>query len=307
MKKVLVTGGAGFIGSHLCERLISQGNFVYCLDNLSTGFKNNISHLENHKNFQFIYHDVINPLNMLVDEIYNLASPASPEKYQHDPVYTLKTNVIGAINVLELAHKNKCKILQASTSEIYGDPLEHPQRETYRGNVETTSIRSCYDESKRCAETAFFDFHRNYGVDIRVIRIFNCYGPRMDRFDGRVVSNFINQAIRCDDITIYGDGAQTRSFQYIDDLIDGMMMVMSGDYDKPINVGNPEEFTVLDLAKMIIDKTNSKSNIIFQSLPQDDPKMRKPDISLINTLYGWYPKIPLIEGITRTIGYFSKL
>lgn len=309
MKKILVTGGAGFVGSHLCERLLSdKNNFIYCVDNLSTGFKSNIQKLLNNNNFQFIIHDVIEPINLLVDEVYNLACPASPPQYQKNPIFTLKTSVIGSLNLLELANKNKAKILLSSTSEVYGDPSEHPQKETYWGNVNPIGIRSCYDEGKRCAETLFFDYYRNFGVDIRVVRIFNTYGPQMNKFDGRVVSNFINQILNNQDITIYGDGSQSRSFQYIDDLIDGLIMVMEGDDTGPFNIGNPNEFTMIELANVILSKIpGSKSKIKFLKLPEDDPKIRKPDINKITNKYGWNPKFQLNEGLDKTIDYFKCL
>lgn len=306
--KILVTGGSGFVGSHLCESLLNDGHFVYCVDNLSTGFKSNIKHLENNTNFEFIHHDVIEPLNLLVDQIYSLASPASPPQYQKNPVYTTKTNVLGSINMLELALKNKARILLSSTSEIYGDPEVHPQSEKYNGNVNPCSIRSCYDESKRCAETLFFDYHRNYGVDIRVIRIFNCYGPKLNQSDGRVISNFIKQALKNEPITIYGQGRQTRSFQFIDDLIVGMKLMMNNEksFTGPVNLGNPNEFTIYDLAQSIIKLTNSNSKIVYMDLPQDDPKQRKPDISLAKKKLNWEPKINLEEGLAKTIEYFKK-
>lgn len=305
MKKVLVTGGAGFIGSHLCEFLINN-NFVYCLDNLSTGNKHNIKHLENNNNFQFIHHDIIDPINLLVDEIYNFGCPASPVQYQKNPVYTLKTNMLGTLNVLDLAQKNKAKIIQASTSEVYGDPLIHPQPETYFGNVNPCGIRSCYDEGKRVAETLIYDFHRNFNVNVRVIRIFNTYGERMDKFDGRVISNFINQALNNEDITIFGKGEQTRSFQYVSDLISGIDLVMSGDSNEPFNIGNPEEYTIIQLAEKIISMTNSKSKISFSPLPQDDPTKRKPDITKMIKKFNWKPKVNLEVGLNRTIHYFLK-
>jgi UDP-glucuronate decarboxylase len=309
MNRILVAGGAGFVGSHLCERLLkTQDNIVYCVDNLSTGSKRNVSHLLDNPNFNFIFHDTTDPITLLVDQIYNLASPASPPQYQKNPIFTLKTNFLGSMNLLELAHKNKARILQASTSEVYGDPLEHPQKESYWGNVNPIGIRSCYDEGKRCAETLFFDYHRNFGVDIRVIRIFNTYGPRMDRFDGRVVSNFINQILNNNDITIYGDGNQTRSFQYVDDLIDGMMLVMNGCDTGPFNIGNPVEFNMIQLATLVKEKIPySTSKIVFENLPKDDPKMRKPNISLMNDKYSWTPKVSIGEGLDKTIDYFKGL
>lgn len=308
MKKILVAGGAGFVGSHLCNDLcMDENNFVYCVDNLSTGYTSNITSVSKNNNFHFIHHDIIQPINLLVDEIYNLASPASPPQYQKNPVFTMKTNVIGSMNLLELAHNVKAKILQASTSEIYGDPEVHPQVESYNGNVSPIGPRSCYDEGKRAAETLFFDYHRSFGVDIRVIRIFNTYGPQMDEFDGRVVSNFINQALRNENITIYGDGMQTRSFQYISDLIRGMKCVMSGDFTGPVNIGNPDEYTMLELAERIIYYSNSKSNLIYKDLPVDDPKRRKPDIRLAKNLYNWEPNIKLDDGLRITVGYFKDM
>ena len=306
MKKVLVTGGAGFIGSHLCESLL-ENNFVYCLDNLSTGNRCNIRHLEHRENFQFIHHDIIDPINLLVDEIYNFGCPASPIQYQKNPVYTLKTNMLGTLNMLDLAHKNKAKIIQASTSEVYGDPLIHPQPESYFGNVNPCGIRSCYDEGKRVAETLIYDFHRNFNVNVRVIRIFNTYGERMDKFDGRVISNFINQAINNEDITVFGKGEQTRSFQYVSDLITGIHLVMSGDINQPFNVGNPEEYKIIELAEKIINLTNSNSNIVFSSLPQDDPTKRKPDITKMKQTFNWTPVVNLETGLNKTIKYFLEM
>ena len=307
LKKILVTGGCGFIGSHFCKKLLEdKNNFVYCVDNLSTGYTKNIEDIKFNKNFEYIHHDIINPLTLLVDEIYNFASPASPPQYQKNPIFTMKTNFIGAMNMLDLALQNKAKIFQASTSEIYGDPLQHPQQETYFGNVNTIGNRSCYDEGKRAAETLFFDYHRIHKVDIRLIRIFNCYGPNMDKHDGRVVSNMINQAINNEDLTIYGDGSQTRSFQYIDDLITAISLVMNSTYIGPINIGNPNEFTIKQLAEKIIYLTKSKSKIVFKNLPQDDPKQRKPDITLAKNLYNWEPKIQLDEGLEKTINYFKN-
>jgi UDP-glucuronate decarboxylase len=306
--KVLVTGGAGFIGSHLCETLLMEGHFVYCFDNLCTGFKENVEHLQKNKNFQFVYGDVNDPFNFLVDEIYHLASPASPIQYQKNPVFTLKTNVIGSINALELAQKSRSKVFLASTSEVYGDPTEHPQKESYRGNVDTTGPRSCYDESKRCAETLFFDYHRNYNVDIRISRIFNTYGPKLNGGDGRVISNFICQALKNEPITVYGDGTQTRSFQYISDTVRGILATMRNDkqYVGPINIGNPDEINILELAKQIIKLTKSSSTIVFKTLPIDDPKIRKPDISLAEKYLDWKPFISLQDGLQQTVKYFKE-
>ena len=305
-KRILVTGGAGFVGSHLIDRLLGQGHEVICVDNLFTGTKRNIEHLHNHTRFELIRHDVTFPLYVEVDEIYNLACPASPVHYQHDPVATTKTSVHGAINMLGLAKRLKCKIFQASTSEVYGDPSVHPQPEEYWGNVNPIGPRSCYDEGKRCAETLFFDYHREHGVDIKVARIFNTYGPRMHHADGRVVSNFIVQALLGDPITIYGDGEQTRSFCYVDDLVEGFIRLMDTDSDVtgPVNLGNPGEFTMLELAKKIISSTGSKSELIFCDLPQDDPKQRQPDIGKAKSWLDWEPEVPLDEGLRRTIDYF---
>ena len=309
MKKILVTGGAGFLGSHLCERLVAARHDVLCVDNFFTGGKNNVTHLMKHPNFELMRHDVTFPLYVEVDEIYNLACPASPIHYQFDPVQTTKTSVHGAINVLGLAKRVKAKILQASTSEVYGDPEIHPQVEAYWGRVNPIGPRSCYDEGKRCAETLFFDYWRQHAVRIKVVRIFNTYGPRMHPNDGRVVSNFIVQALKGEDITIYGDGRQTRSFCYVDDLIDGMIRMMDTP-DKvtgPVNIGNPHEFTMLELAQHVLKLTGSRSKLIFKPLPQDDPKQRQPDISLAKNLLGWLPRTELIEGLTKTIGYFRAL
>lgn len=309
MKQILVTGGAGFIGSHLCERLLKEGNNVICMDNYFTGIKKNIVHLLDHPYFELVRHDVTFPYYVEVDEIYNLACPASPIHYQFDPVSTIKTSVIGAINMLGLAKRTKARILQASTSEVYGDPIVHPQEESYWGNVNPIGLRSCYDEGKRCAETLFMDYHRQNKVDIKIIRIFNTYGPRMRPDDGRVVSNFIMQALKGEDITIYGDGKQTRSFQYIDDLVEGMIRMMTSDnFIGPVNLGNPREFTMIELAEMILKITDSKSKLIFKPLPADDPKQRKPDISLAKErLNGWEPQIRLEEGLVETIKYFKSL
>ncbi|MDR2971828.1 MAG: SDR family oxidoreductase [Bacteroidales bacterium] len=304
-KRILVTGGAGFLGSHLCEKLVGLGHDVICLDNYFTGRKKNVEHLLNHHNFELMRHDVTFPIYVEVDQIYNLACPASPVHYQYNAVKTIKTSVMGAINVLGLAKRVKARALQASTSEVYGDPHEHPQKETYWGNVNPIGIRSCYDEGKRVAETLFFDYHRQNDVDIRVMRIFNTYGPRMHPNDGRVVSNFIVQALKGDNITIYGDGSQTRSFCYVDDLIDGMMRLMNAENAVgPMNIGNPGEFTIKQLAEEVIALTGSKSKIIYQPLPSDDPKQRRPDIALAKEKLGWEPKIPLKDGLIKTIEYF---
>jgi len=308
-KRVLVTGGAGFLGSHLTDKLLAQGHEVLCVDNLFTGAKRNLDHLVGHPRFEFMRHDVCFPLFVEVDEIYNLACPASPIHYQHDPVATTKTSVHGAINMLGLAKRLKVKVLQASTSEVYGDPAVHPQTEDYWGNVNPIGERSCYDEGKRCAETLFFDYHRQHRVQIKVMRIFNTYGPRMHPNDGRVVSNFIMQALRGEDITLYGDGQQTRSFCYVDDLLDGMMRLMasSDDVIGPINIGNPNEFTIRELAEAVIRLTGSKSQLVFRPLPSDDPKQRKPDISLAKAALDWEPHVQLEAGLTKTIDYFRGL
>lgn len=310
MDRILITGGSGFVGSHLCERLINDGNEVICLDNYFTGSKKNIKHLINHPHFELVRHDIIEPYYAEVDQIYNLACPASPVHYQYNPIKTIKTSVMGAINVLGLAKRVKAKVLQASTSEVYGDPTVHPQPESYWGNVNPIGLRSCYDEGKRCAETLFMDYHNQNNVDIKIIRIFNTYGPRMNQDDGRVVSNFIVQALKGEDITIYGDGSQTRSFQYIDDLVEGTVRMMNTDSDflGPVNIGNPIEFTMVELAENILDITNSKSKLIYLPLPKDDPKQRKPDISLAKEkLAGWEPKTQLKEGLVKTIAYFESL
>ncbi|MEA2036310.1 MAG: UDP-glucuronic acid decarboxylase family protein [Nanoarchaeota archaeon] len=310
MKTILVTGGAGFIGSHLCDRLLEKDK-VICVDNLFTGNKKNIQHLNTNKNFKFIDHDIIEPLfidDEKIDQIYNLACPASPVHYQFNAIRTIKANILGTINMLGLAKKHKARILQASTSEVYGDPTEHPQKESYWGNVNCTGIRACYDEGKRCAETLMFDYHRQNKIDIRVIRIFNTYGPRMAKDDGRVVSNFITQAIQGNDITVYGDGKQTRSFCYISDMIEGFVRMMNNkEYIGPVNLGNPIEFTILELAGKAIELTNSKSKTIFQDLPEDDPQQRRPDIALAKEKIGWEPKIQLNEGLKKTIDYFKGL
>ncbi len=308
-KRILVTGGAGFLGSHLIDRLIGQGHEVICADNLFTGAKRNIEHLHNNPRFEFLRHDVCNPLKVEVDEIYNLACPASPVHYQYNPVLTTKTSVMGAMNMLGLAKRLRCRIFQASTSEVYGDPEVHPQREDYWGHVNPIGTRACYDEGKRCAETLFFDYHRQHGVEIKVARIFNTYGPRMHPRDGRVVSNFITQALNGEDLTIYGDGSQTRSFCYSDDLIDGFLRLMesSADVTGPVNLGNPGEFTMIELAQQVLKLTGSASNVAQLPLPEDDPKQRQPDISLAKSKLGWEPKVPLAEGLTRTIEYFRGL
>lgn len=309
MNRVLVTGGAGFLGSHLCERLVAEGNDVICVDNLFTGAKENIAGMVGKPNFEFIRHDVTQPLYVEVDQIYNLACPASPIHYQYNPIKTTKTSVYGAMNMLGLAKRTKARILQASTSEVYGDPEVHPQPESYRGCVNTIGIRSCYDEGKRVAETLFFDYHRQHNVDIKVMRIFNTYGPRMHPNDGRVVSNFVMQALRGEDITIYGDGSQTRSFCYVDDLIEGMIRLMNSrkGFTGPVNIGNPGEFTIKQLAEKVIEMTGSTSQIVYQSLPQDDPLQRKPVITLAKKELGWEPSIPLEEGLVKTIAYFREL
>jgi UDP-glucuronate decarboxylase len=308
-KRVLVTGGAGFLGSHLCERLLSDGSDVLCVDNYFTGTKDHIAHLLGHPHFEMLRHDVTFPLYVEVDEIFNLACPASPVHYQFDPVQTTKTSVHGAINMLGLAKRVKAKIFQASTSEVYGDPVVHPQTEDYRGNVNPIGPRACYDEGKRCAETLFFDYHRQHKLNIRVARIFNTYGPRMHPNDGRVVSNFVIQALKGEPITVFGNGKQTRAFCYVDDLIEGFVRLMGAPNDVygPINLGNPHEFTIAELAELVIDLTGAKSKIINRPLPVDDPMQRCPDISKARTLLGWEPKVPLREGLERTIAYFDRL
>ena len=309
-QKILVTGGAGFIGSHLCAKLLEQGNEVICIDNLFTGRDRNIAPFAGHKNFQFIKHDVVDPIDLQIDFIYNLACPASPVHYQFDPIHTLKTSVLGAINMLELATKYKARILQASTSEVYGDPDVNPQPESYWGKVNPIGIRSCYDEGKRSAETLFFDYHRQKQVDIRIIRIFNTYGTNMNPEDGRVVSNFIVQALNNEDITIYGDGSQTRSFQYVDDLIEGMIRMMNNQHNfiGPVNLGNPDEFTIKQLAEKVLEMIPiSTSKIVYKDLPQDDPRQRKPDISVAAKELNWQPNVRLEEGLKKTIKYFSSL
>jgi UDP-glucuronate decarboxylase len=308
MKRILVTGGAGFVGSHLCKRLLKEGNQVICLDNYFTGNKSNIVELLSNPFFELVRHDIIHPYYAEVDEIYNLACPASPQHYQHNPIKTIKTSVLGAINILGLAKRVGAKVLQASTSEVYGDPSVHPQTEQYWGNVNPIGIRSCYDEGKRCAETLFMDYHNQNNVAIKIVRIFNTYGPNMNPSDGRVVSNFIVQALKGEDITIYGDGMQTRSFQYVDDLVEGMIRMMNSNNDflGPVNLGNPNEFTMIELAEHVIKLTKSNSKIIFMDLPKDDPKQRQPDISLAKKkLNNWSPDIQLNEGLNKTIKYFK--
>lgn len=307
MKRILVTGGAGFIGSHLCTRLINEGHDVICLDNFFTGSKDNIMHLMDNKHFELVRHDVTIPYKAIVDEIYNLACPASPVHYQHDPIKTIRTSILGAINMLDLASEVDAKILQASTSEVYGDPIVHPQPESYWGNVNTVGFRSCYDEGKRAAETLFVDYYREKKTLVKIIRIFNTYGPRMLPYDGRVVTNFIGQSLRGEDITIYGDGSQTRSFQYVDDLIDGMIRMMNSDDDfiGPVNIGNPNEFTIKELAEKIIELTNTKSKLVFKPIPSDDPKQRQPDITLAKKVLNWQPLVELDEGLNRMLETFS--
>jgi UDP-glucuronate decarboxylase len=308
MNRILVTGGAGFLGSHLCDRLIQEGNDVICVDNLFTGSKDNIRHLLSNPYFEFIRHDITEPLYVEVDQIYNLACPASPPHYQYNPIKTAKTSVYGALNMLGLAKRVNARILQASTSEIYGDPMVHPQPESYWGNVNTIGIRSCYDEGKRMAETLFSDYHRVHGVDTRIVRIFNTYGPRMNKSDGRVVSNFIVQALKNEDITIYGTGKQTRSFCYVDDLIEGMYIMMNtDDFNGPVNLGNPCEFTMLELAELVIRLTDSKSQIVYKPLPSDDPTQRKPLITLAKEKLDWEPRIAFEDGLRKTIEYFKQI
>ncbi|WP_434037656.1 UDP-glucuronic acid decarboxylase family protein [Formosa sp. 4Alg 33] len=310
MKRILITGGAGFVGSHLCERLLNEGNEVICLDNYFTGSKKNIEHLMDHNYFELVRHDVTQPYMIEVDEIYNMACPASPVHYQYNPIKTIKTSVMGAINMLGLAKRVNAKILQASTSEVYGDPAVHPQPETYWGNVNPIGLRSCYDEGKRCAETLFMDYHLQNEVAVKIIRIFNTYGPNMNPNDGRVVSNFIVQALKGEDITMFGDGSQTRSFQYVDDLVEGTIRMMNSrdGFMGPVNIGNPVEFTMMELASKVIEMTNSTSKIIHLPLPQDDPLQRKPVIDLAKKeLNGWEPKIHLEEGLVKTISYFDNL
>lgn len=310
MKRILVTGGAGFIGSHLCERLVREGNDVICLDNFFTGSKENVINLIGNPHFELVRHDVTHPFYAEVDHIYNLACPASPVHYQYNPIKTVKTSVMGAINMLGLAKRVKAKILQASTSEVYGDPAVHPQPESYWGNVNTIGIRSCYDEGKRCAETLFMDYHRQNDVKIKIIRIFNTYGPKMHPNDGRVVSNFIVQALKGEDITLYGGGEQTRSFQYIDDLVEAMIRVMNDTDDSfigPVNLGNPNEFTIRELAERVSALTGSSSKFVMRDLPSDDPKQRQPDITLAKSLIGWQPEVQLEEGLKKTIDYFRTI
>jgi UDP-glucuronate decarboxylase len=305
--RILVTGGAGFLGSHLCDRLIGEGHDVLCLDNFFTGRKQNIAHLLQNPKFELIRHDVVEPFRVEVDQIYNLACPASPPHYQYNPIKTTKTSVMGAINSLGLAKRVKARVFLASTSEVYGDPTVHPQSESYWGNVNTIGLRSCYDEGKRCAETLFFDYHRQNAVDIRVVRIFNTYGPRMLADDGRVVSNFIVQALKGENLTVYGDGSQTRSFCYVDDLIEGFVRLMNQDKTVgPVNIGNPGEFTMLQLAELVLKKVGGKSKITNLPLPSDDPKQRRPDITLAKEVLGWEPKVPLEQGLDRTIEYFRQ-
>ena len=308
-KRILITGGAGFLGSHLCERLIKEGNEVLCLDNFFTGTKDNIIQLMDDHRFELIRHDVEFPIHVEVDEIYNLACPASPIHYQHNPIHTTKTSVMGALNMLGLAKRQNARIMQASTSEVYGDPEVHPQPESYWGNVNPIGFRSCYDEGKRCAETLFFDYHREHKLDIKVARIFNTYGPRMHPSDGRVVSNFIIQALKNEDISVYGDGSQTRSFCYVEELVDGFIRLMASpdNFTGPVNLGNPVEFTIKELAEKVIDMTDSKSNISYQPLPHDDPKQRQPDITLAKKQLGWEPTIKLEDGLVKTIEYFDTL
>ncbi|MEJ7928929.1 UDP-glucuronic acid decarboxylase family protein [Ramlibacter sp. AN1015] len=307
-QRILVTGGAGFLGSHLCERLVGQGHAVTCIDNFFTGSRANIAHLLDHPRFTLIEHDVTEPIDLEVDAIYNLACPASPPHYQHDPVHTTKTSVLGALHLLELARRRAARIFQASTSEVYGDPQQHPQSETYWGHVNPIGRRSCYDEGKRCAESLFMDYHRQWGVDVRIVRIFNTYGPRMHPEDGRVVSNFIVQALRGEPITVYGDGSQTRSFCYVDDLIEGFVRFMAVEdaFPGPVNLGNPGEFTIAQLAEQVIALTNSASPIVHKPLPADDPTQRRPDIQLARDKLGWQPAVQLREGLLRTIAHFEQ-
>jgi UDP-glucuronate decarboxylase len=309
IRRILVTGGAGFLGSHICDRLVEQGHDVICLDNFFTSQKSNIKHLLAKPNFELIRHDITHPIWLEVDEVYNMACPAAPGHYQYNPIKTMKTSVMGAINVLGMAKRCRAKVLQASTSEVYGDPEVHPQPESYRGNVNPIGPRACYDEGKRAAETLFFDYHRSNRVNIRVVRIFNTYGPRMHPFDGRVVSNFIRQALHGEDITIFGDGKQTRSFCYVDDLVDGIIRMMNApdDFVGPVNLGNPVEFTMLELAQLVIELTGSKSQLVHKPLPADDPTQRQPDITLARERLGWEPKVPLREGLKKTIEFFRSI
>ena len=308
-RRILVAGGAGFLGSHLCERLLNEGHTVLCVDNFSTGRMENLRHLQGFEGFSVVRHDIVEPFDLPIDEIYNLACPASPPHYQLDPIHTMKTSGIGSLNLLELAVRNHARIFQASTSEVYGDPLVHPQPEAYWGNVNSFGPRACYDEGKRSAETLFYDFHKQHRLDIRVVRIFNTYGPRMRPDDGRVVSNFINQALKGEDITIYGDGSQTRSFCYVDDLIEGFHRLMYSEpaIHTPVNIGNPGEFTVRELAERIVAMTGTKSKIVYQPLPVDDPRQRRPDISVAKKELGWEPTVALEDGLTSTIAYFEGL
>lgn len=307
-RRILVAGGAGFLGSHLCERLLNEGHTVLCVDNFSTGRMENLRHLQGFEGFSVVRHDIVEPFDLPVDEIYNLACPASPPHYQRDPIHTMKTSVIGSLNLLELAVRNHARIFQASTSEVYGDPLVHPQPEAYWGNVNSFGPRACYDEGKRSAETLFYDFHKQHRLDIRVVRIFNTYGPRMRPDDGRVVSNFINQALKGEDITIYGDGSQTRSFCYVDDLIEGFHRLMYSEpaIHTPVNIGNPGEFTVRELAERIVAMTGTRSKIVYHPLPVDDPRQRRPDISVAKKELGWEPTVALEDGLTSTIAYFER-
>jgi UDP-glucuronate decarboxylase len=309
IKRILVTGGAGFLGSHLCERLVDQGHDIICLDNFFTSQKTNVAHLLERSNFELVRHDVTEPIVLEVDEVYNLACPAAPGHYQYNPIKTLKTSVLGAINTLGIAKRCRAKILQASTSEVYGDPEVHPQTEEYRGAVNPVGPRACYDEGKRAAETLFMDYHRMHNLNVRLVRIFNTYGPRMHPFDGRVVSNFIRQALRGEDITIFGDGSQTRSFCYRDDLVEGMIRMMNGpdEFSGPVNIGNPGEFTILELAKQVIALTDSKAKIVHRPLPQDDPTRRQPNIALAKKMLGWEPKVQLAEGLVKTIAWFRSV